>query len=421
MNFIQFTTEGIKIAFTAIGANRMRALLTMLGVGTGIFAIVGILTMVNSMQTSITKNISALGNTTIFVHHWPWSDNRNDWYKFINRPKVSYRDFQKLKQNLSRVEGVCYEVTVTGQLVRAEGRSISNVQLVGSTPDMSKVRDLKFKEGRYFSDVEQHLGSSVCLIGHNISENLFPDGNAAGNYIRISGKRLMVTGVMEKVGSNMLFGGVSEDDNVYVPYSVLAKMFNLNARNSEKVITIKATHYEDLPYIESETIGLIRVARGLRPKVENNFAINKQEALMSQFDKMFGYLKTGGWFISIFSILIGGFSIGNIMYISVKERTREIGIQKALGATKGFVLYQFVMESVLICLMGGLIGLAFVFGISALIQAVINSFDLPLQISFASGDLMTGIGLSVFTGLASGILPASLAASLDPVAAIRQT
>ncbi|MDX2249590.1 MAG: ABC transporter permease [Bacteroidia bacterium] len=420
MNLIQFLVEGIKIAFTAIGANRLRAFLTMLGVATGIFAIVGILTMVNSMQTSITKNLSALGNTTIFVHHWPWQDNRNDWYKFINRPKVSYRDFQKLKQNLTGVEGVCYEVSVRGQLVRAEGRSISNVELVGSTSDMSKVRDLSFLYGRYFSEIEHHLGNPVCIIGYNIAQNLFPDQDPSGKFIRISGKRLMVTGVLTKVGSTMFFGAASEDDKVFIPYSVLPKMFNLNTRAAEKVITIKASHYEDLPYVESETIGLIRAARGLRPQMEDNFAINKQEALMSQFETMFGYLETGGWFISLFSILIGGFSIGNIMYISVRERTREIGIQKALGATKGFVLYQFIMEAVLICFFGGLIGLGMVFGIGGLIQSIMTAMDLPMQVSFALGDLMTGIGLSVFTGLASGIIPATLAASLDPVTAIRQ-
>ncbi|GAB4425318.1 MAG: ABC transporter permease [Bacteroidia bacterium] len=419
MSIIQFIIEGLAMARKAIGANRMRSFLTMLGVATGIFAITGILTMVNSLQTSLTENIASLGNTTLFVHHWPWAERGEEWYKFINRPQVDYRDYWKLKQGLSRVSGVSYQVSARNQTVRAEGRSVSLVEVVGVTHDAVVVADMRFQRGRYFSEVESHLGSAVCIVGDNVARQLFPGQDALGQYVRIQGRRLRIIGVAEKKGSSLFPGMVSDDDRVMLPYKVLANMFNVNMRGLDKVIVIKAASHEDLPYVEDEITGLVRAARGLKPRTENNFAINKQEALMNTFDRFFGNLEIGGWVISIFSILIGGFSIGNIMYISVRERTNEIGVQKALGSTRSFILYQFLSESVLICLIGGLIGLLLAFMLGALVQAIMAGMDVPFQVRFAAGDVLLAMGLSVFIGLVSGFVPAVLASRLDPVSAIR--
>ncbi|TAE55641.1 MAG: ABC transporter permease [Bacteroidetes bacterium] len=417
MNLFQFLSEGFLMAVGAIRSNRLRSLLTMLGVATGIFAITGILTMVNSLQRSVTDNLSALGNTTMFVHHWPWAENGNEWYKFVNRPKVSYKDYQKLKQNLGRVKGVAYTVTFDNQTIKAQGRSVSNTQLVGFTHDAGLVSSMEFTEGRYFSEVESHLGSPVCLIGSAVSKNLFPDGQPIGQFLTVSGKRMQVIGVLVKKGVAIF--GPSDDDRVYVPYNMMANSFNLSNRWIDKVISIKAENHDDIDWVESEVVGIIRAARGLRPSAENNFAINKQEMLMNRMGQFFGFLDMGGWIISLFSILIGGFSIGNIMYISVRERTNEIGVQKALGATQPFILYQFVTESVLLCIMGGLIGLATVFSLGALIQVIMNSMDMPFKVAFAASDILIGLGLSVFIGLVAGIIPASIAARVDPVVAIR--
>ena len=421
MNPLQFTYEGLRLALKAIGTNRLRAFLTMLGVGTGIFAITSILTMVNSLKVSLTEGIASLGNTVLFVHHWPWAEGGEEWYKFINRPMVSYEDFQDLKQRLDRVDGVCLEVTSRGQTVRAEGRSVSNIELVGVTHDKAAVNDLDFAAGRYFSEIESHLGSAVCIVGDNIAQGLYPDGNALGQTLRVQGKRLRIVGVMTRKGAGLFPGMTTEDDKVFVPFKVMAGMFNISKRGVEKVILIKATNHEDLAYVEDETIGIIRASRGLKPAAENNFAINKQEALMDRFNQFFGVLATGGWWISIFSILIGGFSIANIMYISVRERTREIGVQKALGSTRSFILYQFLTEAVLICLIGGLLGLGAVALLAAAATFFFSMISVPLEIAFAASDVLVAIGLSVFIGLVSGFVPALLAARLDPVIAIRQT
>ena len=356
MNVFQFIWEGLKIALEAIGTNRMRAFLTMLGVATGIFVITSILTLVNTLQVNLTQSIAALGNTTIFVHHFPWDQNGQDWHKFFNRPRVDYRDYSRLKQNLRRVEGVSYEIAARGQMIKAGRESASNVEVVGASYDAGKMHNFEFDWGRFFSEMEIQSGAPICILGHNIAENIFPDQVALDKYVQVNNKRLKVVGVLAKKGDAILPGMPSDDNRVFLPFRIMPRIYNMNSRRVDRVITIKAERREDLEWVENETIGIIRAARGLKPSIENNFAINKQEALMNRFDSFFGNLEIGGWVISIFSILIAAFSIGMIMYISVRERTNEIGIQKALGSTRRFILYQYITEAILICVIGGAFG-----------------------------------------------------------------
>ena len=418
MNVFQFIIEGIKIALEAIRTSKLRAFLTMLGVATGIFAITSILTMVNSLERSITDNLSSLGNTTLFVHHWPWKDNSQDWYKYFNRPQVSYQDFQRLKQKLDGVSGVSFQATFSGQVVKAGGQSVEQTTVNGVTYDMAAISSLEFEEGRYFSEVEDQVGSSVCLLGYNIAEGLFPGKPALGDYVRLRGKRLRVVGIIKKQGG-LPFGPSSIDDQVFVPYRVAASMYNLTRRSVDKVITVKALSYDNLDYVENEIIGIVRTSRGLKPNQENNFAINKQESLMEMIGAFFAVLKGGGYIISFFSILIGAFSIGMIMYISVRERTNEIGIQKALGATRPFILFQFLAESVIICLLGGAMGLALVYGVAATAQQIMESMNIDMNIAVTAHEVSLGLRFAVITGLVSGLIPATIAATMDPVQAIR--
>ena len=419
MNPIQFAWEGIKIAFHAIGTNRLRSFLTMLGIATGIFVIVGILTMVNTLEVSITKGIASLGNTTIFVHHFPWAQGRNDWHKYFNRPKVSYREFQRLEKNLSGVEAMNYEIQARGQTVKAGRESASNVEVVGSTYGLGDIHSFEFEWGRYFSELEMQTGPTVCVLGKNLSENLFPDQPALDQYVQVKNKRLRVIGVLAKKGDAVFPGMPTDDNRVFVPYKLMPSIYNLNSRNLEKVITIKGKSYDGLERLENETIGIMRASRGLKPAIDNNFAINKQEALMSRFGSFFDNFAIGGAIISAFSILIAGFSIGMIMYISVRERTNEIGIQKALGSTSRFILYQFMSEAVLICTLGGLLGLLLVVIFGSIAQLLLGGLDLNIIVSYSTSHILLGLFGAAGIGLIAGIVPASIAAVMDPVEAIR--
>jgi putative ABC transport system permease protein len=417
MSLIQFFTEGFLLAFGALWSNKVRTFLTMLGVATGIFAITSILTMTYSMQYSVSANLSALGNTVMFVHNWPWKDNSSDWFKYFNRPKVSYKDYEALKKNLKNIEAISFSTTANNMTVKAEGRSTSGVSAYGVTEEYGMIGDWNFEEGRYISEWEFESGAPVCIIGQNIAKAIFEGTSPVGKFVYLGGRKLKVIGLRAKAGSGSF--GPSIDDQLFVPYKYAARKFDLNRRSIDKVITIKATNYDMVGYVESEVTGIIRASRGLKPTVEDNFSINKQEMIMKQIDTIFGYLEKSGIVIAGFSLLIGVFSIGNIMYISVKERTNEIGVQKALGSTQPFILYQFLIESVLVCIFGGMLGMLCLYGAVAAAQYAIQKMEISMQIIVSQGSVQAAIFLSLGIGLLAGIIPAFLAARVDPVIAIR--
>lgn len=411
-------TEAFRIAIHAITSHRLRTFLTMLGISIGIYAITVISTLVYSMQMSLTSSLSALGNTVLYVHNWPWKDNSEDWFKYFNRPKVNYRDFLKLKNNLKNVEGVSFEAVKNGVTLKSGGNSVDNARAVGVTYDYQIISDLKFSFGRFFSPLEITAGRNVCILGYGISRILFADANPIGRYIIHRGKRLLVIGILEKEGSPDIFGQ-SNDEMMIVPFPVMSQLYNLSGRRIDKVISIKAVSYEKVPEVESDIIGLIRAARGLKPNIEDNFSINKQEALMEELNSIFGALNTGGIFISLLALLVGGFGIANILFVSVKERTAETGIQKALGATREFILMQFLLEALLLCLLGGIVGIAFLYLTVIVATLLLQYLDINITVYVAFKDILIGIGLSLFIGLVSGIWPSYQAAKMDPVEAIR--
>lgn len=417
MGLIHFFTEGVTFAAKAIYSNKSRSFLTMLGVAIGIFLATSVFSLVNSMEHSVTDNLSALGNTTVFVHKWPWKDNSEDWFKYWGRPRVSYKDYQRLQENLESVEGVVLDATVSGRSVQYKTASANFVNIIGTTHDMPKVKQIEIKEGRHFTALEFRQGRYVCLLGYNVWQTLFEGKDAVGKEVRISGKRFIVAGVMSKRGISL---GPTEDNSVYIPYEAIVRIFNLNGRRINQVLTVKASSYEELPYVESEITGILRAARGLKPQAEDNFSINKQEMLMDMMGSVFGTMNLGGLIITIFSLVIGLFSIALIMYISVKERTKEIGIQKALGSSNGFILHQFLTESIIICVAGGALGLLLVFGLTSGLQYLIEQNDIPLQVTIGKFELILCSILSIGTGVLAGIIPASIASNLDPVIAIRR-
>lgn len=409
--------ESVKLAVRAIRGYGFRSFLTTLGISIGIFAITIVFTLVHSMEHSVSKNLSQLGNTVLFVHNWPWKDVSDDWHKYFNRPKMSYNEFRKLKSQLAETAGVYFQARKNGATLKSSGRSLENVTVMGVTYDFSIVLDVVVAEGRYFSPIETESGRNVCLIGWDVATTLFPAKPYVGRTVEVAGRRLKVIGVLERKG-NTIFGD-SQDQILYMPYAQFASLFNVAQRSIDKVVGVKAVQYARLDKLEDDITIKMRKARSLRPGAEDNFSINKQEMLMKQIQQIFDVMNTVGVFISLFSLLVGGFGIANIMFVSVRERTKEIGIQKALGASRNFVLSQFLTESVLLCLVGGVIGVLLLLATTTFGAWLSVKMEWGVEVVVAWGDVALGLALSAVIGLVSGIVPAYSAARLDPVEAMR--
>lgn len=413
MIFLKLFRESFLFAYDSLRQNKLRTFLSLLGVTIGIFTIISVFSAVDTLRNNLQQSVNKLGSNSIYIQKWPWGGgDEYPWWKYMQRPVPKLKDFYELQKRSQTAFAISYEISIDNRIVKYKSNTVEGAEIDAASQDHDKTWNFDFEDGRYFTDLESRSGSPVTVIGYDIAQNLFPDGGAVGKQLKIMGRYVTVIGVFKKEGNDIL--GISDDKEILLPLNFAKNVIDIQNENYNPQIVVRGKEGITDVDVESELRGLMRSIRRLRPGEDDNFALNKTSILSNQLDVVFTVLHTVGLIIGLFSILVGGFGIANIMFVSVKERTNIIGIQKSLGAKSYFILLQFLIEAIILCLMGGIIGLAMVYGATALVKAAVD-----IQVVLDIKNIIIGIGTSITIGVISGIIPAYFAARLDPVEAIR--
>lgn len=404
--------ESAAIAFGSVAVNKLRTFLSLFGITIGIFAIISVFTVLDWMEKSIRDSISSLGDDIVYVQKMPWSFDPNiPWWDMIRWPAVTMDDHDAVKRNVPKAQALCFNAYTQNQ-IRSGNNAVNNSLVWATTHDFKDLRSFEISGGRYFSAYESSAGKAVVLLGDVMAEKLFNRANPVGKEIYIGSFRATVIGVFRKEGQ----GGIGDsgmDEVTLVPLAFARNFMNLRSRNLESNIMIKAEEGVPVQELTDDVTMALRAARRLKPGETSNFSVNRASLLSQGFDAVFAGINLGGWLIGGFSILVGGFGIANIMFVSVRERTNIIGIQKALGAKRWFILIQFLFESMILSIIGGAIGLLMIFGGTQIVNYL---FD--LDITLTAANILLGVFVSGVIGVVAGFAPAWSAAKMNPVDAI---
>lgn len=411
MLFLRLLREGIVFALQAIRVNILRSVLTLIGISIGIFVIVAVFTATGTLERKISQSINKIDDNSLFIQKWPWAFNDPNyaWWDYWKRPETTMKEAEEVERRSNNAEDVAF-VTSVNRMVSFANRRIEGVEVMGVSWSFNKVWSFELQEGRYFSRMESEGGRNVAVIGAEIATSLFDDIDVIGRNIKLLGRKVKIVGVFKREGSDDF--GQSLDNQIIIPVKYLNRFIDPD-QNTGGLIIAKAKPNVSNMELRDELTGIMRSIRKLKPYVNDNFAINESNILTEGFDRIFSVVSLVAWIIGGFALLVGGFGIANIMFVSVKERTHQIGIQKSLGAKKYFILFQFLFEAIFLSVIGGIIGLLLVFIITLLSK--LTDFELIMT----STEIFTGLIISSVIGLISGIIPAYRASSLDPVEAIR--
>jgi putative ABC transport system permease protein len=411
--YLRVLKESFNFAINALRNNKLRTFLSLLGVTIGIFSIIAVLAAVDSLQREIKGSLSSLDNSTIILMRFSFGPSEIPRWKREQFPDMSYDEYQYLKRNLPNTEAASFTMNVPRESIKFEEKTTANVDIAAVTQEYLQIEDLQIAHGRFFNESESTSGSPVIVLGDEIAQNLFGIGNPLGKEVRLYGRKFSVIGVLEKEGAG-LFGN-SKDASVWLPVNVVRRVYGDNNKSTFPQVILKPDDGVD----NAEYIAILkqqlRNYRALKPDEVDNFFVNQLQGFADLIDNITGQMNFIGLIISGFSLLVGGFGIANIMFVSVKERTSLIGIQKSLGAKNRFILFQFLFEAVILAVIGGLIGLALVW----IVSLAASQFTGDFKFILSPWNMFIGTAVSAVIGLISGIIPAISASKLDPVEAIR--
>lgn len=411
MLWMRLLRESFLFAWSAILMNRLRTFLSLLGVMVGIFMITAVFAVVDSLEDELKSTFNLLDDDVLFVQKWPWSFGEDyPWWKYVQRREVSIRDKELLQKRLTKAETVCFQAADSGVAIEAGNSRIDGISVSAVTSEYPEVISLEMEYGRFFSPMESAAGHGLAIIGYDIATELFDRVDVRGKMVEIKGQSLEVIGVIAQQGASIVNDGL--DRNVFVPAKFGLRIMNYSDDTS---ILIKPKKGVSSGELSDELIQQFRSIRQLIPKEDDDFAINQIGMLTSILDTIFEQVEWGGWFIGIFAILVGCFSIANIMFVSVRERTRIIGVQKAIGAKSTFILAQFLFEAVALCLFGAFFALIAIEGIVFLV----NMYDAGITLVVRPSRIAIALSVAVASGLIAGLAPAQKAARMEPVEAMR--
>lgn len=412
--YLTLFKESLSFALYSLWTNKLRSFLSLLGITVGIFSIILVFTLTDSMEKNIKSSIESLGSDVVFVQKWPWAFGEDyPWWKYMNRPNPQFKELDYINRKLNDLAIPAYTINLLPSTLKYYGNSLSNVNIQAVSHQWSSLRAIEFSSGRYFNEDESSAGRSVALIGSAISDGLYGAMDPIGKFIKVKGKKLKVVGVFKREGESLL-ASTSLDNQMIIPINYARNIVDIDDNRLNPTLMVKPRLGVAFEEVESELKSVMRSARKLKPKDEDDFALNKITMISQGLDIFFGVITKAGWFIGGLSILVGGFGIANIMFVSVKERTNQIGIQKSLGAKGYFIMSQFLFEAIVLTFIGGALGMLIVW-----LLTITLSGSIGFNIFLSASNVLLGSVISISIGIVFGLLPAVKAAKLDPVEAIR--
>ncbi|HZL76292.1 MAG TPA: ABC transporter permease [Bacteroidales bacterium] len=405
--------EGFLFAISSIMVNKFRTFLSLFGITIGIVSIISVFTVLDWMEKSVRDTIASMGDNVVYVQKWPWTFNDPNlaWWDMIKWPPIAMDDYNAIRNKSTKSESACLTV-YQNEPVKYKKNVAPEATVAATTPEFKDIRTFEIDKGRYFSQFEASSGKNVAIIGSEVAKNLFAEADPVGKEITIAGFKTTVIGVIKKEGK----GGIADsgmDEITIIPVNFGKTFINFRNRFVESQLMIKAKPGVNISELSDETTMILRASRRLQPEAVSTFSVNQASMITQGFNSVFAGINLAGWFISGLAIIVGGFGIANIMFVSVRERTNQIGIQKALGAKRSFILMQFLTESVLLSIIGGVVGLFLIF-----IGTLVINYLYELNMYLTAGNIIMAIAISGAIGIIAGYAPAYSAAKMDPVEAI---